>query len=41
MERLTEMFNICEACVYANFLCGDEPENCVSYLQRSGGDGDE
>lgn len=34
--RLTEMFNICDYCVYAPCLCGDDPENCVSYIQRNG-----
>ena len=34
--KLTEMFNICGTCVYAPCLCGNEPENCVSYLERIG-----
>ena len=32
--KLTEMLNICDACVYAPCLCGNERENCVSYLDR-------
>ena len=32
---LTEMFNICDSCVYAPCFCGNEPENCVAYLQRN------
>lgn len=28
--KLTEMFNICETCVYAPCFCGNEPENCVN-----------
>lgn len=31
---LTEMFNICDTCVYAPCLCGNEPENCVDYAKR-------
>lgn len=34
--KLTEMFNICEACVYAPCFCGNEPENCIAYLQKNG-----
>ena len=33
---LTEMFNICDTCVYAPCLCGNEPENCVAYIEQSG-----
>ena len=35
--ELTEMFTICEACVYAPCICGNEPENCVAYVQKNGG----
>lgn len=38
--RLTEMFNICETCVYAPCICGNEPENCIAYVQKNGGDDD-
>ena len=31
---LTEMFTICDSCVYAPCLCGNDPENCVSYVMR-------
>lgn len=31
---LTEMFNICDNCVYTPCLCGNEPENCVDYAKR-------
>lgn len=31
---LTEMFNICDTCVYVPCLCGNEPENCVDYVKR-------
>lgn len=34
--RLTEMFNICDTCVYAPCLCGHEPESCVAHVERSG-----
>lgn len=37
MMQLTEMFNICETCVYAPCLCGNEPENCIAYVQKNGG----
>ena len=36
---LTEMFNLCDTCVYAPCLCGNEPENCAAYLQRNGTNG--
>ena len=32
---LTEMFTICDSCVYAPCLCGNEPENCVAYVMRT------
>lgn len=32
--KLTEMFNICETCVYAPCFCGNEPENCAAYVMR-------
>nr|DAH94326.1 MAG TPA: hypothetical protein [Caudoviricetes sp.] len=38
---LTEIFNICDTCVYAPCFCGNEPENCGAYLQRSGANGQE
>lgn len=31
---LKEMFNLCDVCVYAPCLCGNEPENCVAYVKR-------
>lgn len=34
--RLTEIFNICDTCVYAPCLCDNEPENCVAYIERIG-----
>lgn len=34
--ELTEMFNICDACVYAPGFCGNEPENCVDYCTKNG-----
>lgn len=38
---LTDIFNICETCVYAPCFCGNEPENCIMYAQkiRGGKDG--
>lgn len=36
MMKLTEMFNICDTCVYAPCLCGHEPESCVAHVERSG-----
>lgn len=44
---LTEAANICDFCVYAPCLCGNEPDNCVLYVERHGsknikdGDGDD
>lgn len=35
--KLMEMFNICENYVYAPCLCGNELENCISYVQKNGG----
>mgnify|MGYP004626783113 CR=1 FL=1 len=32
---LMEMFNICDNCVYARCLCGNDPENCVMYVERN------
>lgn len=29
---LTEMFNICDACVYAPCFCGNDPENCAKKI---------
>lgn len=34
--QLTEMFNICDTCVHAPSLCGNEPENCVAYAEQHG-----
>nr|DAE15075.1 MAG TPA: hypothetical protein [Siphoviridae sp. cty3u30] len=34
---LQDMFCICDQCVFAPCLCGNEPENCVAYVQRNGG----
>ena len=31
---LTEMFTICESCVYAPCLCGNDPENCVTSVTK-------
>ena len=31
----TEMFTICDSCVYAPCLCGNDPENCVAYVMRT------
>lgn len=36
---LTEMFTICDSCVYAPCLCGNDPENCVAYVMRTFGNG--
>lgn len=32
---LTEIFSICNSCVYAPCFCGNESENCVAYLQSN------
>ena len=36
MLTLTEIFNICDYCVFAPCVCGNEPENCADYVQRHG-----
>ena len=33
---LAEMLNICDTCAYDQSLCGNEPENCVAYVERNG-----
>ena len=32
---LTDMFTICDSCVYAPCICGNDPENCVAYVMRT------
>nr|DAO23098.1 MAG TPA: hypothetical protein [Caudoviricetes sp.] len=32
---ITEMFAICDSCVYAPCLCGNDPENCVAHVMRT------
>lgn len=36
---LTEMFTICDSCVYAPCFCGNDPENCVTYVMRTSDNG--
>ena len=36
---LNEMFTICDSCVYAPCLCGNDPENCVAYVMRTSDNG--
>ena len=36
MPTLTEFFNLCDYCVYAPCVCGNEPQNCANYVQRNG-----
>ena len=36
---LSEMFTICDSCVYAPCLCGNDPENCVAYVMRTSDNG--
>ena len=36
---LTEMFTICDSCVCAPCLCGNDPENCVAYVMRTSDNG--
>lgn len=33
--NLTEIFTVCERCAFAPSLCGNEPENCVAYIQSA------
>lgn len=35
--ELTDIFNICDTCIYAPCLCGNEPENCAAYAVKNGG----
>lgn len=32
---LTDMFTICDSCVYAPCICGNEPDNCVAYVMNN------
>ena len=32
---LTEMFTLCDSCVYAPCICGNDPDNCVAYVMRT------
>lgn len=34
MMTLTDMFNICDTCVYAPCICGNDPDNCVLYIMK-------
>lgn len=36
MMTLMEMFNLCDTCIYAPCLCGNEPENCIEYIMCHG-----
>lgn len=36
MPNLTDFFNLCCYCVYAPCICGNDPENCASYVNRHG-----
>ena len=36
MMDLSQWFNLCESCVYSILFCGNEPDNCAAYVQRSG-----
>lgn len=31
---LSECNNICNICVYAPCVCGNEPDNCASYVEE-------
>lgn len=32
---LTEMFTLCDLCVYAPCICGNDPDNCVAYVMHN------
>lgn len=32
---LTDMFTICDSCVYAPCICGNDPDNCVAYIMNN------
>lgn len=36
MPKLTEFANLCDSCVYAPCICGNDPDNCASYIQKHG-----
>lgn len=36
MPALSDYANLCDICVYAPCLCGNDPENCASYIQKHG-----
>ncbi len=36
MPTLSDFASLCDYCVYAPCVCGNEPENCASYVQRHG-----
>ena len=36
MMTLAERVNLCDTCIYAPCLCGNEPENCIEYIMRHG-----
>ena len=34
MPKLSDYANLCDYCVYAPCVCGNDPDNCASYIQR-------
>lgn len=38
MPEWYEYANICEVCVYAPCICGNDPENCANYVKAHGVD---
>lgn len=36
MPTLSDYANLCDHCVYAPCICGNDPDNCASYIQKHG-----
>lgn len=32
--EFADFMNLCDFCVYAPCVCGNDPENCASYVQK-------
>lgn len=36
MPTLSDWASLCDMCVYAPCVCGNDPDNCASYIQKQG-----
>lgn len=34
--EFADFMNLCDFCVYAPCVCGNDPENCASYVKKHG-----